>query len=82
MKTLGVSEAADILKVHENRILELAGSGEIPGAKIGRAWVFIDEDLFEYVRRKIKEQSSRRAFSPKRGRQIATPKVGVPHQHL
>ena len=62
MKTLNLTEAADLLKVHENRVMALAGAGEIPGAKIGRAWVFIDEDLIAYVRRQIKEQSATRAI--------------------
>lgn len=62
MKTLSLSEAADLLKVHENRVMEWAGAGVIPGAKLGRAWVFIDDDLFAFVRGKIKEQSANRAL--------------------
>ena len=60
MKTLNLSEAADVLKVHENRVQEWAAMGIIPGAKIGRAWVFIDEDLFGFVRQQIKTQSASR----------------------
>lgn len=60
MRTLDISEAADMLKVHENTIMELAGTGDIPGAKIGRSWVFIDEDLFAYLRKQINLQSVRR----------------------
>lgn len=60
MKTLDITEAAEMLKVHENTVMELVGSGIIPGAKIGRAWVFIDDDLFAYVRKEIARQSAAR----------------------
>jgi excisionase family DNA binding protein len=60
MKTLDLQEAAAMLKVHENTVLELVGSGEVPGAKIGRAWVFLDEDLLAYVRKQINQQSANR----------------------
>lgn len=60
MRTLSLNEAAEVLKVHENTVMELASTGEIPGAKIGRAWVFIDEDLIAFVRRQITQQSANR----------------------
>ena len=60
MKTLDLTEAAGLLKVHENTVMEMVSAGTIPGAKIGRAWVFLDEDLFEYVRREITRQSAAR----------------------
>lgn len=60
MKSLDLKEAAEILKVHENTVMELVGNGMIPGAKIGRAWVFIDEDLFDYLRKEIVRQSAAR----------------------
>lgn len=62
MKTLTLKEAADVLKVHENMVMEWASQGIIPGAKLGRAWVFIDEDLIAFVRRKIKDQTATRAL--------------------
>lgn len=65
MRTLTLSEAADLLKVHENRVMEWAGQGIIPGAKLGRAWVFIDEDLTAFVRKQIAEQTEKRII-PKR----------------
>jgi excisionase family DNA binding protein len=60
MRTLNITEAADMLKIHENTVMELVGSGAIPGAKIGRAWVFIDDDLLAYVRKEIARQSAAR----------------------
>jgi helix-turn-helix protein len=55
MRTLDLDEAAAWLKIHPNRLQERAKAGEIPGAKIGRRWVFIEEDLALYVRSRYRE---------------------------
>ena len=69
MRTLDIHAAADALKVHTNTILDLAGRGVLPGAKIGRSWVFREEDVESYLVRQIKEQSARRAL-PKFSREV------------
>ena len=51
-KTLTLKEAAAFLKIHPVTLQEKARAGEIPGAKIGRAWVFIEADLLECIRLK------------------------------
>ena len=50
MNTLDLKEAAAFLKMHPQTLRSKAVSGEIPGAKPGKKWVFIEEDLVEYVR--------------------------------
>ena len=60
MQTLDINECAEFLKVHPTTILELAASGELPGAKIGRAWVFLQDDLIEYLRSKVRQQVAER----------------------
>jgi len=50
MKTLNLDEAAKLLKVHKQSVLNMARSGKLPAAKPGKCWVFIDEDLFEWLR--------------------------------
>jgi len=50
MKTLDLSEAAAFLKMHPEEVRRRAKLGLIPGAKAGRAWVFIDEDLAAWLR--------------------------------
>jgi excisionase family DNA binding protein len=50
MRTLDLKEAAGLLKMHWQTLRSKAVSGEIPGAKPGKQWVFIEEDLVEYVR--------------------------------
>jgi excisionase family DNA binding protein len=50
MQTLNLQQAAEFLKIHPVTLQAKAKSGEIPGAKPGKCWVFIDEDLVEYLR--------------------------------
>jgi hypothetical protein len=50
MKTLSLCEAANFLHMHPEEVRRRAKAGVIPGAKAGRAWVFIDEDLADYLR--------------------------------
>lgn len=50
MRTLSLSEAADFLGLHPVTLQERARAGVVPGAKVGRAWRFLDVDLVEYMR--------------------------------
>ncbi|PPC95195.1 MAG: hypothetical protein CTY33_00115 [Methylotenera sp.] len=52
METLDLEAAAKLLYASESTVLELVGNGELPAAKIGRKWVFVDIDLIEYIRSK------------------------------
>jgi excisionase family DNA binding protein len=60
VKTFDIHEAADFLKVDRATALELAGSGELPGAKVGRAWVFLESDLVDYLRDRVRRQTGER----------------------
>jgi excisionase family DNA binding protein len=60
VKTYDINEAADFLKVDRSTALDLVGSGELPGAKIGRAWVFLESDLIDYLRDKVRRQTNER----------------------
>jgi hypothetical protein len=50
MNTLNLREAAAFLHMHPEEVRTRAKLGLIPGAKIGRRWVFIDMDLAEFIR--------------------------------
>jgi excisionase family DNA binding protein len=50
--TLTLKEAAEFLKIHPATLQSKAQSGAIPGAKIGKAWVFVEVDLVEHIRSK------------------------------
>ncbi len=43
--TISADEACKLLNIHRATLYEKARAGEIPGAKIGRWWVFIEVDL-------------------------------------
>jgi hypothetical protein len=48
--TFTLIEAAAFLKVHPEELRQRAKAGLIPGAKVGRAWVFLQDDLAAYLR--------------------------------
>jgi excisionase family DNA binding protein len=60
MKTYDVHEAADFLKIDRSTALELASTGVLPGAKVGRAWVFMEDELVNYLRDITRKQTQER----------------------
>jgi len=54
MNTLDLQAAAAFLRIHPVTLQEKARTGEIPGAKIGKRWVFVDVDLVEHIRSHIR----------------------------
>mgnify|MGYP000591334077 CR=1 FL=1 len=50
MLTFTLEEAARFLKMHPEEVRRRAKAGIIPGAKAGRAWVFLDVDLADWLR--------------------------------
>lgn len=58
MITMGIKEAAALLMVHEVTLYKMAERGEVPAAKPGKKWVFIDVDLIEWLRSQYKVQAS------------------------
>ena len=50
MKTLGLTEAAEFLKMCTEEVRRRAKCGAIPGAKAGKRWVFLEDDLAQYLR--------------------------------
>jgi len=43
-------EAAEFLKMHPEEVRRRTKAGLIPGAKAGRAWVFLEVDLADWLR--------------------------------
>jgi hypothetical protein len=50
MNTLDLNQAAAFLHMHKEEVRRRAKLGLLPGAKPGKAWIFIDDDLAAYVR--------------------------------
>lgn len=49
-KTLDLKGAASFLGIHKETLRERAACGEIPGAKVGKSWRFLEDDLVNYLR--------------------------------
>ena len=47
MQTLTLDQAAKLLKLHPQTLLQRARNGDIPAAKLGKCWVFIEQDLIQ-----------------------------------
>lgn len=45
MTALTAAEAAEFLKISTRTVMRLARNGQLPGARIGREWRFLEEDL-------------------------------------
>ncbi|MHB1247569.1 MAG: helix-turn-helix domain-containing protein [Sulfuriferula sp.] len=57
MNTLTLRQAAELLKIHPVTLQEKARAGDIPGAKIGKCWVFVEFDLIEYIRSQYRRRA-------------------------
>jgi excisionase family DNA binding protein len=49
-RSLNLKEGALFLKVHKETLRRLLKSRQIPGKKVGRSWVMMEEDLVALVR--------------------------------
>ena len=57
--TIGVKEAAQLLRLSEDALMRKTRAGKVPGAKIGRQWVFVQADLLELIREQAKVRACR-----------------------
>lgn len=74
MTTLSATEAAEKMKVHYETVLNLLGTGKLPGAKIGRGYVLKEKDVDDYIERQIQKQTAQRQHM-----HIAKLKQQLPH---
>ena len=57
--TIGLEEAAQLLRVSESHLRRMARVGKVPGARIGRQWVFVQADLVELIREQARQRRGR-----------------------
>jgi len=57
LKTFDLLEASAFLRMHPETLRRLAVAGEIPGAKPGKHWLFLDEDLVEWLRSRYSKKA-------------------------
>ena len=58
--TLSADEVANLLHCSTKTVLEKAGLGEIPGAKVGKSWLFRLHDIEAYLNEEIERQTEGR----------------------
>ena len=64
MRTFDLGEAANFLKISYSTASRMASAGALPGAKIGSCWVFLEEELAEWLREQtIKQRRERLALA-------------------
>lgn len=73
MRTFNVEGAAEFLNISTDTMRRLAASGAVPGAKIGKAWVFIDVCLEWYLSKEIERQTAER--QNRSGIMVANPAI-------
>jgi len=49
MSTLDLAQAAQQLKVHPKTLQKMARCGQVPSVKVGRAWVFVERLLLDWL---------------------------------
>lgn len=57
---IDADECAALLRCNTETVEELARSGELPGLKFGRGWIFVRADLLLYLATKAREEAAER----------------------
>lgn len=57
-KLLTLNQAAEFLQCNPETVRRLAQTGKIPSAKLGRKWVFIQQDLEQHLRKQYSTPES------------------------
>lgn len=71
-ETIDTDECAALLKCSPAQVEELARSGEIPGLKLGKGWLFIRSDLLSYLGEKARQEAQARRSSRQPGAVVRT----------
>lgn len=57
-ETVDINGAAELLKIHPKTVLDMIGTGELPAARVGRAYVMLRRDVLDHIQRKIISQTA------------------------
>lgn len=58
--TMDPAQVAALLHAEPETIMQFARKGHLPGARIGKGWVFLRTDVFEFLRARIEEETTER----------------------
>ena len=73
-ETMDLSDVASFLGAKPETVAQLARRGELPGAQIGKGWIFLRENVVEYLRDRImRDTLARRAAECKEPREVQDP---------
>lgn len=64
MSTLDINGAAELMKVHPQTVRDMINSGEIPAAKVGKAYVMMTRDILQHIENAIVKQTAERMRRP------------------
>lgn len=60
LDTLNAIDAAAVLHADPETVLLLARKGDLPGAKIGKSWVFLRSDVLDYLSNRVRQETEQR----------------------
>lgn len=60
LNTMNADQVAEVLGCSSKTVIEKASNGEIPGAKIGKGWIFRESDVVRYLGEEISNQTKAR----------------------
>jgi excisionase family DNA binding protein len=56
-ETMDLSEVATFLGATSETVAQFARNGELPGAQIGKGWIFLREDVVGFLRQRISQET-------------------------
>lgn len=59
-ETLDLQGVATLFKAEPETIAQYSRSGELPGTKMGKSWVFMREDALAFLRKRILKETEER----------------------
>lgn len=57
---LNAEECAELLRCCTDTVEEMSRSGELPGVKFGRGWIYVTSDLLAYLAEKARREAEER----------------------
>lgn len=71
MKTITTTEAAEILHCDRETVMEYARAGDLAGHKFGREWIYIEQDVIDFMVERIRRATQERKEKSERLQEAA-----------
>ena len=76
-ETLDLQGVAALFKAEPETIAQYARTGELPGTKMGKSWVFLRDDVSAFLRQRIVEETEMRRGSRDKWMRKAQPSAVI-----